>query len=80
MKRITAIFLMLMLIFGLAACSTESGQSDAETSSDTTREEVQKWPDSLGSIFNTAAEVGVFNFETHTVLLTYLSSQIRDKG
>ena len=33
MKRITAIFLTLMLLFGLAACSNESGQSDAETSS-----------------------------------------------
>ena len=33
MKRITAIFLALMLLFGLAACSNESGQSDVETSS-----------------------------------------------
>ena len=33
MKRITAIFLTLMLLFGLVACSTESGQSDIEPSS-----------------------------------------------
>ena len=38
-------------------------------SSDTTREEIQAWLDSLGLISNTAAEVGVFNFDTHTVLL-----------
>ena len=34
MKRITAIFLTLMLLLGLAACSTESGQSDGEISLD----------------------------------------------
>lgn len=38
-------------------------------SSGTTREEIQAWLDSLGLISNTAAEVGVFNFDTHTVLL-----------
>lgn len=38
-------------------------------SSDTTREEIQAWLDSLGLISNTAAEVGLFNFDTHTVLL-----------
>lgn len=38
-------------------------------SSDTTREEIQEWMDSLGLISNAAAEVGVFDFETHTVLL-----------
>ena len=38
-------------------------------SSDTAREEVQEWLDSLGLVSNVAAEVGVFNFETHTVLL-----------
>lgn len=36
---------------------------------DTSREDVQAWLDSLGLISDTAAEVGVFNFETHTVLL-----------
>lgn len=38
-------------------------------SSETTREEIQVWLDSLGLISNIAAEVGVFNFDTHTVLL-----------
>ena len=38
-------------------------------SSDTTREEIRVWLDSLGLISNPAAEVGVFNFDTHTVLL-----------
>lgn len=38
-------------------------------SADTSREDVQAWLDSLGLISDTAAEVGVFNFETHTVLL-----------
>lgn len=38
-------------------------------SSDTTREEIQAWLDSLGLISNAAAEVGVFNFDTNTVLL-----------
>ena len=38
-------------------------------SSDTTREEIQEWLDLLGLISNAAAEVGVFNFDTHTVLL-----------
>ena len=38
-------------------------------SSDTAREEIQEWLDSLGLISNAAAEVGVFNFDTHTVLL-----------
>ncbi len=38
-------------------------------SADTSREEVQVWLDSLGFISNTAEEVGVFNFETHTVML-----------
>lgn len=38
-------------------------------SADTSREEVQAWLDSLGFISETAAEAGVFNFETHTVLL-----------
>ena len=38
-------------------------------SSGTTREEIQEWLDSLGLISNAAAEVGVFNFDTHTVLL-----------
>lgn len=38
-------------------------------SSGTTREEIQAWLDLLGLISNTAAEVGVFNFDTHTVLL-----------
>lgn len=38
-------------------------------SSGTTREEIQAWMDSLGFISNAAAEVGVFNFDTHTVLL-----------
>ena len=33
MKRIGAIFLTLMLLFCLAACSNESRQSDVETSS-----------------------------------------------
>lgn len=36
---------------------------------DTSREEVRTWLDSLGLISDTAAEVGVFNFETHTVML-----------
>lgn len=36
---------------------------------DTSREEVQTWLDSLGLISDTTAEVGVFNFETHTVML-----------
>lgn len=38
-------------------------------SSDTTRKEVQAWLDSLGLISNAVTEVGVFNFDTHTVLL-----------
>ncbi|MCP8386567.1 aldo/keto reductase [Clostridioides difficile] len=38
-------------------------------SADTSREEVQTWLDSLGLISDTTAEVGVFNFETHTVML-----------
>ncbi len=38
-------------------------------SAETSREEVQAWLDSLGLISETVAEVGVFNFETHTVLL-----------
>lgn len=38
-------------------------------SAETSREEVQAWLDSLGLISETAAAVGVFNFETHTVLL-----------
>ncbi len=38
-------------------------------SSGTTREEIQEWLDSLGLISNATAEVGVFNFDTHTVLL-----------
>ena len=38
-------------------------------SSDATKEEVQVWLDSLGLISFVAAEVGVFNFDTHTVLL-----------
>ena len=38
-------------------------------SSDTTREEIQEWLDSLGLISNASTEVGVFNFDTHTVPL-----------
>jgi hypothetical protein len=38
-------------------------------SSDTAKEEIQEWLDSLGLISSAAAEVGVFNFDTHTVLL-----------
>ena len=38
-------------------------------SADTSKEDVQAWLDSLGLIPDTTAEVGAFNFETHTVLL-----------
>lgn len=38
-------------------------------SSGTTIEKIQAWLDSMGLISNTATEVGVFNFDTHTVLL-----------
>lgn len=38
-------------------------------SSDATKEEIHEWLDSIGFISNTSAEVGIFNFESHTVLL-----------
>ena len=54
----------------LHSLATNANWLDGERfSSDTTREEIQAWLDSLGIISNTAAEVGVFNFDTHTVLL-----------
>ena len=54
----------------LHALAENAGWLDGRRfSAGTSREEVQTWLDSLGLISDTATEVGVFNFETHTVML-----------
>lgn len=54
----------------LHALAANANWLDGERfSSDTTREEIREWLDSLGLHSDAAAEVGVFDFDTHTVLL-----------
>lgn len=52
MKRITGIFLVLILLFGLAACGAGSGQSDAGSSqgNENTAADAEKGEDTVTNI------------------------------
>ncbi len=69
MKRFAAVLLMLLFSFCLAACGNSTGQKDTEPSSNA---DIANWIDEMDitpRVPKDLAKVGVFDFESRTVML-----------